>query len=172
MNTGERVALVTSIHGTSAMLVLAVAGGGNAVITDLLDVPGASRTILEVTVPYAETALAALVGSDSVAAMGAVSSDMAEAMAVACLARARSLAPDAESLLGVAVTAALASDRPKKGEHRAYLAIADHHGVVSRKVTLTKGELDRQGEDRVVADAVLAEVATRIGIGPKAHYSR
>lgn len=166
MNSEERLELVRSIHDAPTMVVLAVAGGGNAVITDLLDVAGASRTVLEVRVPYAETAIADLIGP-AAETDGSVSTSMAEAMAQACLDRARELAPDEQALLGVAVTAALASDRPKKGEHRAHLAVADGNGIASSKILLVKGELDRRGEDRVVADAVLIEIASRAGVDYK-----
>lgn len=157
----SRRALVEAIHGNDTRLVLALAGGGNAVITDLLDVPGASRTVLEVRVPYARAALDDLVAGDrSVATTdGAVSQPMAEAMARACRARAQSLVDD-DRVIGVACTAALATDRHKRGDHRAHIAIAGSDGVRHELVELVKGGLDRRGEDRVVADAVLAAIAS------------
>ncbi|MDA3040028.1 MAG: hypothetical protein O3C27_10970 [Actinomycetota bacterium] len=158
--------LVAAIHGTPWLIVLAVAGGGNAAITDLLDVPGASRTLLEVRVPYAHTAMVDLLGGEP--PDGAVSQLTAEAMAVACLERARFLAPDHPELLGVACTAALVSDRPKKGEHRAHVAIASAAGVRHERVGLVKGALDRPGEDRVVADAILRRLAAASGLQPSA----
>lgn len=164
LGSDERRELVEAVHAGPAMIVLATAGGGNAVITDLLDVPGASRTVLEVRVPYAAAALEDLVGPGLVE-IGAVSQEMAEAMAVACLDRARALAPDEEVLLGVAVTAALVSDRPKRGDHRAHLAIASPTGVRHRRVELVKGRHDRRGEDRAVADVVLVELARMAGGG-------
>lgn len=167
MNSQERREVVAAIHAGPVMLVLAVAGGGNAVITDLLDVPGASRTVLEMRVPYAAAAMADLVGP-VLATNGAVSQAAAEAMALACLDRARDLAPedrplDSQILLGVGVTAALRSDRPKKGDHRAHVCVADSGGVHHRSIQLVKGERDRRGEDRAVADVVLAEIQARTG---------
>ncbi len=176
----RRRALVAAIHETDTRLVLAVAGGGNAAITDLLDVPGASRTVLEIVVPYAEPSLAALLadapdpdpaGPDVLGPdpAGAVSRATAEAMAAACLHRARRLADRpadaaASTVIGVACTAALVSDRPKRGEHRAHVAVADGDGVTHRRVGLTKGALDRIGEDRVVADALLVAIADACGV--------
>lgn len=159
-----RRALVERIHATPTLLVLAVTGGGVATVADLLGVPGASRTVLEVRVPYAETSLVDLLGGPLPA--GAVSQPTAEAMALACLARARELAPDAAQVLGVACTAALVSDRPKKGDHRAQLAVAGADGHRAHQlVELRKGDLDRTGEDRVVSDAVLALIAAACGLG-------
>lgn len=151
----RRKDLVAAIHATDAKLVLVVAGGGNAAITDLLDVPGASRTVLEVVVPYAESAMAEFLGGSTPA--GAVSGETARALATAALVRAERLAPDDE-VLGVACTATLVSDRPKKGDHRAHVAVASAAGVTDHRVDLVKGCLDRKGEDRVVADAVLNAV--------------
>ena len=173
MDEVERRHLVEALHAAPMMMVVAVTGGGNALITDLLGVPGASRTVLEVRVPYAETALAELVGAEVMEAAGAVSEAMATAMAEACLQRAKDLAPWAQvPLAGVAITAALVSDRVKRGDHRAHVAIATPgpggEAVVLRHrfVALTKGELDRQGEDRLVADAALETIGAACGLGP------
>ena len=169
----RRRELVESIHASPALLVLAVAGGGNAIITDLLNVPGASRTVLEVIVPYAAASMEALLGGP--APVGAVSAETATAMAEACLRRAETLVATTEraggSLLGVACTAALVSDRIKKGDHRAHLAIAiaprpGANGPSSPEVThqlieLKKGRLDRTAEDRLIADALLVALASR-----------
>ncbi len=164
MTPTERRDLVAHIHDAPWLIVLAIAGGGNATITDLLDVPGASRTVLEVRVPYAHTAMVDLLGGEPPGS--AVSEATATAMASACLRRATALAPDEPYLLGVACTAALVSDRPKKGEHRAHVAIASNRSMTHERVALTKGELDRRGEDRVVADAILRTLALASGLQP------
>ena len=167
MDDAARRALVEAIHDTPTMVVLAVAGGGNLVITDLLGVPGASRTVLEARVPYAATALGDLVGPDMDA--GAVSEEMAEAMALACLQRAQELAPNHGDVVGLAVTAALVTDRAKRGDHRAHIAVAHPRAeptVEAHFVPLAKGELDRAGEDRLVADLALGHLATACGLPP------
>lgn len=180
MSAAERRSMVEAIHDSKTMLVLAVAGGGNAVITDLLDVPGASRTIIEIRVPYATAAMAALLAKDDDepfgdATIGAVSHTTAETMAEACLSRARELDPENQALIGVACTAALVTDRPKKGDHRAHIAVsrggsislrdvADPMTTVQVKVELEKGARDRAGEDRVVADEILRQIAIACGV--------
>lgn len=177
----ERSELVRAIHGTPTMVVLAVAGGGNAVITDLLDVPGASRTILEVRVPYALSAMADLLALDDDEpwgdpSAGAVSTSTARTMAEACLERAHDLSPDHHDVIGVGCTATLVTDRPKKGDHRAHIAIARGDSrrqpsarpmdVAESTVELSKGKLDRAGEDREVADAILSMIAASCGLAP------
>ena len=159
----DRRRIATALHAHPARMVLVVAGGGNALITDLLDVPGASRTVLEVVVPYAETSMAEFVDRPGESLTGIVSAEHAAAMARAARRRAMRLAPTATELCGVAVTAALVSDRVKRGDHRAHIAIADGQRTTTERVDLVKGELDRAGEDRRVADAALLMLERRFG---------
>ncbi len=160
-----RESLVRAVHDGPTMVVLAVAGGGNALITDLLDVGGASRTVLEIVVPYASAAMDDLVAAhEPDAGTPVVSALQAEAMARAALDRALALAPAGTDVRGVAITAALASDRPKRGEHRAHVAIAEGDGrdriaLDVEHVPLVKGAFGRRGEDRIVADAALRALA-------------
>lgn len=158
---GHRVELIRRIHDTPTLVSLAVTGGGIAAVSDLLAVPGASRTVVEATVPYAEAALADLLGRRP---EQAVSPGTAVAMAEACRRRALRLMPEADSpIAGVACTAALATDRPKRGEHRAHVATCTGAGNAVWSLTLAKGVRDRGGEDRLVSDLVLAMVAFACG---------
>jgi hypothetical protein len=157
----ERTALVAAIHDAPPLLVAAVTGGGVAAIGDLLSVPGASRTVLEVVVPYAAASLAAWTGSEP---EQATSVGTAVAMAERAAARAAQLAPDSE-VLGLGVTAALVTDRPRRGEHRAHLALVAGDGSTEVwSIVLDKGARDRAGEDRVVADLALVLVARGCGL--------
>jgi nicotinamide mononucleotide (NMN) deamidase PncC len=144
------------MHDAPLMIVLAVTGGGVASISDLLSVPGASRTVLEATVPYAASALSDLIGYSPVQT---VASETAEAMATACLERAKQLAAADMPIAGVACTAALTTDRLRSGDNRAWIAVATPQGVRSSHVVLEKGMNDRAAEDRIVSDAVLRAIA-------------
>ena len=155
MATTDRLTLVDLIHDAPLMMVMAITGGGVASISDLLSVPGASRTVLEATVPYAASALSDLIGYTPVQM---VASDTAEAMATACLERAKQLADADMPIAGVACTAALTTDR--SGDNRACIAVATPQGVRSSHVVLAKGMNDRAAEDRIVSDAVLSAIAT------------
>lgn len=161
LDDGERRRLVTALHDSPTMLVAAVAGGGNALITDLLDVGGASRTVLEIVVPYAPPSMAEFTGVMSVG-RGVVSPEQAEAMAQAALDRATALAPAIDvPLVGLGITAALATDRVRRGHDRAHLCLATHGDVVHESVEFDRGALDRRGQDRVVADAALRLLVER-----------
>lgn len=156
MATTDRLTLVDLIHDAPLMMVMAVTGGGVASISDLLSVPGASRTVLEATVPYAASALSDLIGYTPVQM---VASDTAEAMATACLERAKQLADADMPIAGVACTAALTTDRLRSGDNRACIAVATPQGVRSSHVVLAKGMNNRAAEDRIVSDAVLRAIA-------------
>src|SRR5689334_10669835 len=49
--------LITALHQLPCRFVVALTGGGTGAASWLLSVPGGSRTVLEVVVPYAEDAL-------------------------------------------------------------------------------------------------------------------
>src|SRR5205807_1995389 len=94
--------------------VLAATGGGAGAAAQLLNVPGGSRTLLEVIVPYHERAFAEFLGQRPEQFCSAATSRL---MADRALERARWLAPG-HLVAGIGCTASLATDRPKQGDHR------------------------------------------------------
>src|SRR4051794_38787118 len=110
--------LIEALHAAPYKSVLAVTGGGTEAAALLLAVPGGSRTVLEILVPYAGRSLAEFLGHQP---EQACSAETGRAMAIRALDRARWLAP-AEAGVGVGCTASLATDRPKRGEHRFHIA--------------------------------------------------
>jgi nicotinamide mononucleotide (NMN) deamidase PncC len=116
----ENETLIRQIHASGRQLVIAVTGGGSMAISGLLQVPGASATVLEAIVPYSAKSLDQWVG-------GIIeqycSEKTARAMAVRAFERARELsAADAHKLIGIGATASLATNRPKRGAHRIHIA--------------------------------------------------
>ena len=49
--------LVANVHSCECQVVIAVTGGGSKAISQLLEIPGGSRTVLEAVVPYSQAAL-------------------------------------------------------------------------------------------------------------------
>ena len=142
---------VERIHASPAQAVIVVTGGGGQALHWLLATPGASRTLLEAQVPYAQEALDDYLGytPDS-----AGSAETARAMAGNAYQRACRLAKS-EEVLGLAATAALATDRPKKGDHRCFVAVQSCPGTVTYALKLVKGLRDRAGEEELVSRLVL-----------------
>ncbi len=144
------------------MVVLVVTGGGTQAVADLFVVPGATRTVLEALVPYSDRSMAGFLGGSP---PQAVSVETAAALARKARERALALRPAAGvRVLGVACTAALVTDRPRKGEHCAHVAVCGGESVQVRSVTLEKNARSRQGEERVVADMVLSALGLACGL--------
>ena len=143
----------TQLHAKPWRGVLYITGGGSQLIAELLSTPGASRTVLEVSVPYANTALADLLGH---APAQACSAATARAMAMVAFQRAKTLAPTAEnesSLFGLSCTASLATDREKRGKHRAHLAIQTDWHTHCADIELHG---DRASQEQQLLDALWA----------------
>lgn len=181
--------LIELIHVESQPAVVVVTGGGASAISELLNVPGGSRTLLEAVVPYSEAALAEWLGK---APEQFCVEETALAMAAVAYRRACGLAmqkdtetgerreegkiSDSKSLyvphsaafknaVGVACTASLVSDRPKKGEHRCYVATQTQWATTVSTLVLEKGARDRSGEERVVGRLILLALARAARIG-------
>ena len=138
------------------MAVIMVTGGGTSALTWLLSVPGASNTVIEAVVPYSAASLADLLGREPAQT---VSKETARSMAGAAYRRALSLRKDGTSVAGIACTATIATDRPKRGEHRCHVAAWTAGGVATYSLRLGKGLRDRAGEDAVVGSVVVTALA-------------
>ena len=154
--------IVARIHGTPEQSVLAVAGAGNYALAWLLGVGGASRTVLETRVPYGYSAMTDFLGG--YAPDQTVSADTVRRMAKSAWQRGMALREGDAPIVGLGCTATIATDRTKRGDHRAFIATWDDAGVVTDSVTLEKGLRDRAGEEDVVSRLVIAALARACGI--------
>jgi Cytidylyltransferase-like len=157
--------LISALHASGRKAALAITGGGSGAIAELLRVPGGSRLLVEAQVPYDAQALAAFLGF---APAQACSSDTAIAMAQTARTRAARLMPAGTDLVGLGATAALVSDRPRKGEHRFHIAFANSADPNSTGAhctcVLAKGRRDRAAEEDLVARAIVLWLARACGI--------
>ena len=72
--------------------------------------------------------------------------------------------PAGTDLVGLGATAALVSDRPRRGEHRFHIALATSTGVAHCTCVLAKGRRDRAGEEDLVSRAIVLWLARACGI--------
>lgn len=154
--------LVEQIHTAGYQCALAITGGGSRAISELLTLPGASASILEVVVPYSGQALTDYLGGlpDQ-----SCSESTARAMAMAAFQRACQLSTaDAKALRGIGVTASLATNRPKRGPHRIHIAWQSAMQTVVHSCQLDKGPRDRGEEEQLATELVLATVAEACGL--------
>jgi hypothetical protein len=164
------VRLVTEIHATEGKACIVVTGAGTQAIAWLFAESGASRTMLEASVPYSSAALFEFTGERTEQHVSA-----AEAMLMAekTLERAKVLSALADGprglsiaqLTGVACTAAIATDRARRGEDRCHVAFASsdgRRGVTS--LVMNKGARDRSGEEEITSRIVLNVLAAAKGV--------
>jgi nicotinic acid mononucleotide adenylyltransferase len=153
--------LISTLHMSGRKAALAITGGGSGAIGALLRVPGGSRLLIEAQVPYDALALAAFLGT---APAQASSADTAIAMARSARARAARLMPADTDLVGLGATAALVSDRPRRGEHRFHIAFANSAGTAHCTGVLAKGRRDRAAEEDLVSHAIILCLAHACGV--------
>lgn len=167
-------AAATALHQSPHRGVLAITGGGSGALAALLQQPGASATVLEAVVPYAEASLAEWLRGrvDS-----ACSEATARAMAVASYERARKLIGrdefdgrfeddpnDSGDLFGLGCTASLATSRPKRGDHRIHVAVQTPAASHVWSLELAKGERDRSEEETLATRLVLFALSRAVGL--------
>ncbi len=153
--------VIRQIHTSPAQAVIVVTGGGAQSITWLLTLPGASRTVLEVLVPYSERALADFLGERP---RQLASVETAEAMSRRAYRRAMELADSDGPIVGIGCTAAIATDRPKRGAHRVHVARCTSDSVVTYSLEFTKNLRDRAGEDTLAGLLVVRALAEASGL--------
>ncbi len=158
--------LISALHASGRKAALAITGGGSGAVGELLRIPGGSRLLIEAQIPYDEHALAAFLGF---APAQASSADTAIAMARTARARAAKLAPSTvvgvgADLVGLGATAALVSDRPRRGEHRCHIAFANAAGIAHCTCVLAKGRRDRAAEEALVSRAIVLWLARACGV--------
>ncbi len=153
--------LVGEIHGSPLRCVVIVAGAGSEALSSLLGAPGASRTLLEAVVPYSRAALVDLLGR----LPGSLASPEAAAqMADAAYARALALRDGDYPVAGLSCAGALLSDRPRRGFHRAHVAVRTEDGRIAFGVAMEKGLRDRAGEEGVASLMLLRAAALAAGL--------
>lgn len=153
--------LIQTIHDCSSLVVLVAAGAGTQALSDLLGVAGATRTLLEALVPYSEASFDEFLGQKP---EQYVSEETAHLLAGRAFTRARWLDSEANLQIGLACTATIVTDRPKRGDHRAHIATWQPTRMVSQSLFLEKGARDRAGEEDVVSRIILNALASACGI--------
>ena len=153
--------LISTLHGSGRKAALAITGGGSGAVGELLRVPGGSRLLIEAQIPYDGLALASFLGF---APARACSADTAVEMARTVRERAARLVPADTDLVGIGATAALVSDRPRKGEHRFHIAFASSAGIAHCTCVMAKGRRDRAAEEDLVTRAIVLWLARACGV--------
>jgi hypothetical protein len=146
---------VAAIHAAPPRLVYVFAGAGALALHWLHAVAGSSRTVLEARDCYAPASLAAVVGGPPAQAVSAAT---ARAMATWAAERAAILATGDWPLLGVACTAAIATDRERLGTDCAYVAVWSKTRPCWYELDLPRGA-GRAAHEELVSRLVIQTIA-------------
>lgn len=165
-------AVVTrALFGLSSppQIVVFATGGGIQLASYMLTTPGASRSVLDVQMPYSRGSLVQLLGEEPKKYCSAA---VANDLATAAYERARTLrnANDGPAV-GVGCTAALRSEPMKRGAHRCFVAVRTDGGTHQLALTLAKGARSRSLEDAVVSRIALVALARACGVELTAEHS-
>ena len=154
---------IEQLHGTPHKSVIAVSGAGTQAVAWLLGVSGASRTILEVVVPYGRLAMQEFLGFEPAQSAAA---ETARQMARRAYQRARAQLEDDSPPVGLACAAAIATDRYRRGDHRAFVSAWDATSTATSSLTFHKGLRDRAGEEDVVSRLIVQVLSEFSGLQP------
>ncbi|MFA6173697.1 MAG: hypothetical protein WC701_08405 [Kiritimatiellales bacterium] len=151
MNSGFRAVLVTT-------------GGGSSALNALLTKPGASRFVIEAHVPYSPEALERFLGEVPAQSVSVETARALAKKAIENVGQASCLSGQAGSpscFMGVACTAALQTDRERRGEDRAFICIktADAEKVFALYLSKTS----REEQEKLLSDRLLILIAQATG---------
>ena len=152
---------IEQLHETPHKTVLAVSGAGTQAVAWLLGVSGASRTILEVVVPYGRLSMQDFLGYEPSQSAAA---ETARQLARRSYERARSQLEDDSPPVGLACAATIATDRPKRGDHRAFVSAWDERATATWSLTFHKGLRDRAGEEEIASLLIVRALSEFSGL--------
>ena len=156
--------LVHCTHAARTAAALVMTGGGTGVIPMLLRRPGGSRTVLDIAVPYSSAAVAAYLGEPPKQATSAAT---AEAMARRAFERACDLRPEASMpVAGLGATAALTTNRVRRGSDRMHVATFDGARTIGLEWTFQPPFARRLEQEAGVERAIVAALADAVGVAP------
>lgn len=136
-----------------------VTGGGSLLLSNLLSVPGASRTVLDARVPYAEAALEDVLGTKPEQACSSLAARM---LAMKAYSNACAL-DDGPNLFGLGVTASLATNRAKRGQLRAHVALQTASRTQVSEICFPNSQ-PRAAQERELMEIALQKLGIGLGL--------
>mgnify|MGYP003689707791 CR=1 FL=1 len=151
--------LIERLHQQPHQFVIAITGGGTSAISELLAIPGASNTLLESLIPYSQESLKDYLGFEPTSA---VSQNTARQMAMRAYLRAKQLDSDG-SVIGLGSTAAITTNRDRKGDDRCFVAVQSDHHTAEFSLVLDKTS-NRQTQEQHCQTLILSAMAHGCGL--------
>lgn len=157
----EKIAFISNIFSSSQLRFSVASNGGGDIFSWILSTPGSSSCLMEAVSPYAYSSLEQYISSNVVSACSVptalkmADSAFRRASSLA-LAENRSLCELSQSnLLGLSITASLATNRPKSGPHKCYVGLVSSSNQICVEMTLKKGFRSRSEESELCSRLAL-----------------
>ncbi|MDB0065777.1 cytidylyltransferase [Gammaproteobacteria bacterium] len=155
--------LIQKIHESKYRITFVSSGGGTNAISSLLKVPGASNTVLESYIPYSKKSMDLFLNRkpDHYCSLNTSLS-----MAANAYKKCMQIDPEYKKkyLIGISVTASLATTYTKIGDHKFYISVQTESFTKSIECLLIKGSRSREEEEQLITEYVLSLVAECCGI--------
>lgn len=158
MTTSQQA--IKNLYESPWQIALCLTGGGSHMASDLLTIPGASTTVLDVAIPYANASLIEYLGQtpDQFCCR-----QTALKMATVAWQKAVKFSSSSGSCsadcLGISCTASLASSKPKRGDHRIWIATESTSSSQAISLILKKGLRSRVEEEAIAAELLLFAIS-------------
>ena len=160
---GREHALCKKIHESKYKITYVSSGGGTNAISSLLRVPGASNTILETYVPYSKKSMDLFLNKkpDHYCSLNTCLSMSANAYK-----KSIQIEPETKTkyLIGIAVTASLATTYKKIGDHKFFIVMQTDSYTKTISCVLEKNTRTREEEEELITEYVLSLIAETCSI--------
>ena len=150
---------ITRIHNSKTKLVMSVSGVGSQSINWLLSVPGASKTLLEATIPYSNESLNSYIGE---VPGQYVSKPTALSMAKAAYIRGTQYGNNEMDIIGVSCTGAISTNRKRRGPNQAFIGLWGPRLKYVAHLILKKGERNRVEEEELVSSLIVQYIEEKL----------
>lgn len=153
--------LIEEIHRKPERLVMAVSGPGTQAISWLMQVPGASRTVMEAIVPYSESAAALFVGHNP---SRYVTTNHCQEMAKMAYQRAVTLREDTEPVVGLSCTGSITTNRVRRGKNQCFVCVWTPYYRSNSHLVLAKSARGRIEEEELVSTLLIKQLGETLGV--------
>ena len=143
---------ITRIHNSKTKLVMSVSGVGSQSINWLLNVPGASKTLIEATIPYSNESLNRYIGE---VPSQYVSKTTALSMAKAAYMQGIQYGNHEMDIIGVSCTGAISTNRKRRGDNQAFVGLWGARLKYVAHLILEKGDRSRVEEEELVSSLIV-----------------
>ena len=150
---------ITRIHNSKTKLVMSVSGVGSQSINWLLSVPGASKTLLEATIPYSNESLNSYIGE---VPGQYVCKTTALSMAKAAYIRGTQYGSNGMDIIGVSCTGAISTNRKRRGPNQAFIGLWGPRLKYVAHLILKKGERNRVEEEELVSSLIVQYIEEKL----------